>query len=94
MSKNNIKNKILTNFPQLKPIKDGTKVKINSKSIMQHPNYNTMMPEYKKFVENNIDTIFVSYHTKYDDIVQIKDIDYEWYFWVGDLIVIKEGEEI
>ena len=26
---NNIKNKILTTFPQLKPIKDGTKVKIN-----------------------------------------------------------------
>ena len=87
---NNIKNKILTTFPQLKPIKDGTKVKINSKSIMEHPNYSTMMPKYKEFVENNIDTVFISYHTKYDDIVEIKDVDYEWYFWIGDLIVVED----
>ena len=47
---NNIKNKVLTTFPQIKPIKDGTKVKINSKLIMEHPNYNTMMPRYKEIV--------------------------------------------
>ena len=29
MSDNNIKNKILTTFPQLKPIKEGAEVKVN-----------------------------------------------------------------
>ena len=90
---NNIKNKILTTFPQLKLIEEGTIIKINSKSIMEYPNYNTMMPKYKEFVEKNIDTFFISYHTKYDDIVEVKDGDCEWYFWIGDLIVVEESEE-
>ena len=88
---NNTKNKILTTFPQLKHIKDGMKVKINSKSIMEHPNYSTMMPKYKEFVESNIDTIFITHQSKYHNIIEIKDVDCEWYFWIGDLIVIEDN---
>jgi len=91
MSNNNIKNKVLTTFPQLKPIKDGAKVKINSKSIMEHPNYNTMMPRYKEFVESNIDTVFIAHQSKYHNIIEIKDVDCEWYFWIGDLIVVEDN---
>lgn len=88
---NNTKNKILTTFTQLKHIKDGTKVKINSKSIMEHPNYSTMMPKYKEFVESNIDTIFIAHQSKYHNIIEIKDVDCEWYFWIGDLIIVEDN---
>lgn len=88
---NNTKNKILTTFTQLKPIKDGIKVKINSKSIMEQPNYSTMMSKYKEFVESNIDTIFIAHQSKYRNIIEIKDVDCEWYFWIGDLIVIEDN---
>ena len=40
------------------PIKEGDKVKLNLDAIMKHPGYQQQLPAYRKFCEENTETVF------------------------------------
>ena len=80
-------------------IKEGTKVKINVEKLQQEKSYNQRNIRWRKFIEDNKDTIFtVEYDKNKKDnpkMVCLKEDPTEpkWLFFVGDLIQIIEVEE-
>lgn len=83
--------------PDLKgSFKEGDRVRLNVKSIQEHPDYPNMNPMYKQWVGNNKDKEFtVEYDEKQDDnptLVCLKEdtTDPKWLWWVGNLEKVRE----
>lgn len=83
-------------FPKENFLKEGSKVKINVEKIKKEKNYNKRNPNWKNFIENNIDKIFtVEYDFNKKDnpgLVCLKEDQNnpKWLFYIGDLIQIEE----
>jgi len=78
--------------PDLKGnLKEGDRVKLNLKSIQEHPDWHTMNPKWKQFVEDNKDVVFtVEYDKDKKDnpsmVCLTEDTtDPKWLWYVGDL---------
>lgn len=75
-------------------IPEGTRVKLNIKRIMEHPDYNKLTDDYRKFVESNQDTIFTVEYDKFrknpSTLVCLKEdpTPLKWLFWTGNLIQV------
>ena len=81
-------------------IPEGSKVKLDVRTIMSYPDYIKMNSKYKQFVEDNIDKIFtVEYDERYKDnaiIVALEEdeTDPKWLWSVLDLKVVDETSNI
>ena len=79
---------------------EGSKVKLDIKTIKSYPDYKEMNPKYKQFIEDNVDKIFtVEYDERYKDsaiIVTLKEdeTDPKWLWSVLDLKVVDETNNI
>lgn len=79
-------------------IPEGTKVKLNYDKIISDINYPRMRRRWKEFIESAKGKIWtVEYDKKFGtqpEIVMLKEdvTEPKYYFWVGDLEVIKQGE--
>ena len=79
-------------------LKEGDKVRLNVKSIQEHPDYQKMNPKYKQWIDSNKDKEFtVKYDPKYIDnptlvCLEEDDTDPKWLFYVGDLEKVEEVE--
>ena len=79
---------------------EGDKVKINIKQIKSYANWASLNPQYKEFVENNIDVNFTVEYDKAEEknpnLVCLKEDTREpkFLWWDGDLLVLdeKDGE--
>lgn len=71
------------------PIKEGDKVRLDLEVIRKHPNYEQLLPAYRKFCEENAETVFtVSYDKSLkQSLVSLAEDTTEpkWLFWIGDL---------
>lgn len=87
-----------------KPIPEGTKVKLNYKSISSHPDWNPKTNDYnhKRYVDwiiNHVNDIFtVEYDEKHKVNPQLLCLKEDntipkWLIWEGDLTVIDESKE-
>lgn len=85
-----------------KPIPEGTKVKLNYKSISSHPDWNPSTNDYnhKRYVGwiiNHVNDIFtIEYDEKHKvnpTLLCLKEDDTvpKWLIWEGDLTVIDES---
>lgn len=84
-------------------IQEGMKVKLNVKQIKSHPDWWKLRPEYKKFVEDNENTVFTVEYDRYEDgklksnnnsMVCLKEDTTEpkWKFFFRDLLIQTEYE--
>lgn len=71
------------------PIKEGDKVRLNLEVIKKHPGYSQKLPTYRRFCEENADTVFtVEYDRKvHNGVVSLVEdtTSPKWLFWIGDL---------
>lgn len=78
---------------------EGDKVKIDCEGIMSRVDYDKRVDNYRKFIEENKDTVFtVEYDEKYREkpwLVCLKEDNTEpkWLFTTSDLILFKEKKE-
>ena len=82
-------------FDESKWIKDGEQVKLNVDQIMARSGYNNLQDDYKTFVEENRETVFIAqlYRKREDGfsaVVELAGVP-KWLFWYGDLIQVKDG---
>jgi len=64
---------------------DGAKVRINTKRIMQEPDYDRRNPEYKAFVEGSRGKVFTV--RREGRFCGLKELgEGSWLFWDGDLV--------
>lgn len=75
------------------PIKDGDKVRLNLDVIKKHPGYSQKLPAYRRFCEENAETVFTA---RYDKKLRQSVVSFEedttspkWLFWIGDLEKVK-----
>ncbi len=82
-------------------IRDGDSVVLNVQQIMGRKDYPHMQDEYRKFVEENRNMVFVArpHHARSDGFSAIIELDgvEKWMFWYGDLLRVEnlqaeEGE--
>lgn len=72
-------------------LKEGDRVRLNMKSILEQPDYANMNPKYKQWVEDNKDKVFtVEYDEKHGEnstlvCLREDESDPRWLFWVGNL---------
>jgi hypothetical protein len=77
------------------PISEGTKVRLNLKSIMSDVNYERKTSRWKQFIQDHKDDEFsVEYIPELTDhptVVCLKEdpSEVKWTWWVGDLEVVK-----
>ena len=75
------------------PIKEGDKVKLNLDAIMKHPGYQQQLPAYRKFCEENTETVFtVAYDERLRQsiVCLVEDkTEPKWLFWIGDLTKVS-----
>lgn len=80
----------------------GDKVKLNYKKIIQNPDYDSMLTEYKEWVENNKNKTFTVQQDKlkanphrFSAIVSLKEdiTEPKWLFSVEDLIKMEDNNE-
>ena len=83
----------------VEPLPEGQRVRLNIKSIMEHPDYERLTDRYKQFVQDNKDNVFtVEYdpqHLKNPTLVCLKEdpTPVKWIWWVGDLEIVKEEQQ-
>ena len=68
-------------------IKEGDKVKLNVSKIKASPDYPIMRPDYKEFVEKNVEKIFTAHYEK-EVLVSLVE-EPKWLFWRGNLIKVN-----
>jgi sRNA-binding carbon storage regulator CsrA len=86
LAKDSVKNKT-----EPVSLKNGDKVKLNVEAIKNRPNYIHMNENYKKFVdenENSVFTVKLEYETN-NRVVSFEE-ESSWLFWCGDLILIHD----
>lgn len=69
-------------------INEGDSVTLNVERIKARKNYEKMNPEYQKFVEENEGKAFTA-HPEKENVISLYEDDNKWYFWSGDLNVVK-----
>lgn len=69
-------------------IVEDEKVKLNIEAIKARQNYERMSDKYKKFVDENTETVFTA-HVERPTLISLKE-EPKWLFWCGDLIKLKE----
>ena len=75
-------------------IPEGSKVQLNIEKMKKHPDWDRLEERYRKFVEDNIDTVFtVEYDEQYQYeplwVCLVEDTNpIKWLFYIGDLKVI------
>ena len=83
-------------FPNpFKFIKQGSKVKLNTKQIKSHPDHKKKTIIYRNWIDTHAKDIFtVEYDKNYNPLVRVclneDTTEPKWLFWVGDLIEVKE----
>ena len=71
---------------------EGDKVKLNLQAIQLRPNYSKMNEAYKKFVNDNEDTVFTAhFENESSKLISFKE-EPRWLFWCGDLLKVEETE--
>lgn len=70
-------------------IHEGSKVKINVKTIKNRKNYESKSVKYKNFVEKNADTVFTAHVEGKGGLVSLVESP-EWLFWWEDLFMLEE----
>ena len=73
-------------------IKNGDKVKINSKRIHEYKDYNKRIDTYKLWVKahkNDIFTVEILKNNKLVCTFAEDTTDPKWIFWLGDLIKVR-----
>ena len=82
-------------------IHDGDLVVLNVAQIMARKDYSCKQKEYRKFVEQSRNVVFVAnpYHERPDGFSALVELDgvEKWLFWYGDLVKVEtvqaeEGE--
>jgi hypothetical protein len=87
-------------FRMGEPIPEGTKVKLNIKSLLSDVDYERKTPKYKKFIEDHTDEVFtVEYIPELTDrptVVCLKEdpSEVKWTWWVGDLEIVNEEKQV
>lgn len=69
-------------------IQEGEKIKLDIDKLRARKNYEIMNDEYKKFVDENAETIFTA-HVEKTTLISLHE-EPRWLFWCGDLIKVKE----
>lgn len=70
-------------------INRGDKVRLNTEYLMSRDNYNITAESYRKFVEENPDTVF-KVVSSFKNLVTLEE-EPKWLFWSGDLIVVERA---
>ena len=73
-------------------IAEGEKVMLNVEAIKARKFYPKMTENYKRFIEENKDTIFTA-HTEQGRLISF-DESPQWLFWSGDLVKVSKQKEI
>lgn len=71
-------------------IDEGGKVRLNTELIKARKNYQRMAESYKKFVEQNDDTVFTA-HVERENMISMVE-EPRWLFWSGDLIKVDDTQ--
>lgn len=87
--------KMLSSSPD--DFKDGDKARINVERIQSHPDYEKMNPKYKKFLEDNKESVFTVILSKKGfnkSFVEFEEDTTEpkW-LWCSDDLIKVEGEK-
>jgi hypothetical protein len=68
-------------------IAEGQKVKLRIETIKSRASYTMLSEQYKKFVEENANTVF-SAHIERPNMISFQE-NPKWLFWSGDLIKVE-----
>lgn len=71
-----------------KKFEEGDKVKLDLEKIKARQNYEDMSPKYKKFVDENPDTVFTA-HIERENMISLSESP-QWLFWSGDLLKAED----
>ena len=71
-------------------IQEGEKIRLDIDKIKARQNYEIMNEEYKKFVNENAETIFTA-HVEKPTLISLQE-EPRWLFWCGDLIKVEEEQ--
>lgn len=77
-------------------LEEGEQVKINVDQIMEREEWDRLNPDYRTFVQQNRDTVFMAKIRRrspggYPVIIDLDGLD-TWSFWSGDLIRLKQAK--